>query len=311
MRVERYLLEHPVNFSDPAACKECGWKGVRWRGIELPNSIFFFSFPSRADFPSIASNSGSWPPPSQIFFSFWKMSLHPRLFFMFVSPPAFLPTYTSNVDSLSLVVPPPFPSGEDRCYLPPSANFYFPASGILKITLRPCLCPLHPWQIAVVVDRTGGGTSLRVKGWFPLPGCTLKKAQKEKECRYKREKCQRHMSEWEMKIVRERSARTHGSFHSLSFFLPHYVFPSVVVSTSKRTWCIAPLAHSPTSCLDSFFPPNSLPTSCCHLSIFGISFSLFFGSTSFEYHATAFSLFLPLLPVSLSIGKRFTVVRFS
>lgn len=172
-------------------------------GYRAPNSIFFFAFPSRADFPSIASNSGSWSPPSQIFFSFWKMSLHPRLFSMFVSPPAFLPTCTSNVGSLSLVVPPPFPSGEDRWYLPPSANFYFPASGVLKITLRPCLCPPHPWQIAVVVDRTGGGTSLRVKGWFPLPGCTLKKAQEEKECRYKGEKCQRHMNEWETKIVRE------------------------------------------------------------------------------------------------------------
>lgn len=62
---------------------------------------------------------------------------------------------------------------------------------------------------------------------------------------------------------------------SLPLFLPHYVFPSVVVSTSKRTWCIAPLAHSPTSCLDSFFPPNSLPTSCCHLSMFSISFPPF------------------------------------
>lgn len=53
---------------------------------------------------------------------------------------------------------------------PPSpANFYFPASGVLKITLRPCLRPSRPRRgIAVVVvlvrEDGGEGASLRMKG---------------------------------------------------------------------------------------------------------------------------------------------------
>lgn len=55
--------------------------------------------------------------------------------------------------------------------VPPSpANFYFPASGVLKITLRPCLRPPRPRRVVVVVDCTWWGCIVTGEGLIPPTG---------------------------------------------------------------------------------------------------------------------------------------------
>jgi len=160
MRVDRYLLKHPVNFSDTSRTKGHGGESVRWRGIAL--SIAFLRFPA-----------GDWNPHHELFriltstllnfFLLLKNEPPPSAFFHVRLSVRLILARSSNASVLPLVVPSVFPLGR-RPMVPPSrANFYFPASGVLKITLRPCLRSPRP-----PMSPGGGGLYLvgvRRYGW--------------------------------------------------------------------------------------------------------------------------------------------------
>jgi len=208
--------------------------------------------------------SGAWPPPFRIFFFFWKMSLHLSLFFTSVYPFVSFPLARRTRRLSRSSFPPSFLSGEDRWTSLSPANFYFPASGVLKITLRPCLQPPRPRRVVVVMSCTWWGCIVTDEGLNSPTGLySSKKAQKGKKCWYEWEKCERHMRR-ETKIA-QASRKDPWVFPFVSSTPTAFFFPPW--SPNRSTWCIALLAHSPTSCSNSFFPPNSLATSCCHLSV--------------------------------------------
>lgn len=174
----------PCKFLWSSRAQRVREEGGTLEGHRAPNSIFF-AFSSRAAFPPPLL------PPSR---AIRDPDLHPPKFFSpsekWASTPDFFPRpslrpllfpLARRMSALSLVVPPPFPSGEDRWYLPSSANFYFPASGVLKITLRPCLWPPHPRRIAVVVDRTRWGYVVTGEGLIPPTGIYSSKKSAEGE----------------------------------------------------------------------------------------------------------------------------------
>lgn len=172
------------------------------------------------------------------------MSLHPRLFSTSVSPSVSLPpprrtTVLPRAPFLRLSPPP-----GGRPMVPPSpANFYFPASGVLKITLRPCLRPPRPSLPSM--DRLGGGghrgwwggASLRVKGYIPPTGMCLSKKKKRGRGKSVGEK---NTDGTHKRRDEDRASTPQGPMGSFRSFLPFsfptaFFFPSVVVSTTRRT----------------------------------------------------------------------------
>lgn len=283
-------------------------RGRGYIGGVLALSIAFFASPSRGNphhelFGILTSTLPN-------FFLLLKNEPPPPAFFHVRLSVRLVPAHSSNTSTLPLVVASVFPL-ERRPMVPPSpANFYFPASGVLKITLRPCLRPLALdkswwWWRRILF---GGGTSLWVKGWFPLPGCTrLKKAQKGKECQYEREKCGRHKRR-ETKIAR--APRKDPMSPSVRSFL----FPPPLRFSLRRglyqqknvMYCFS--RSFPNVVFEFVFPAKfpaykllpplcliSTPSSC---------------TPSLEYRATA-SLSFSLGSTTPYIGERFTVVRFS
>lgn len=192
--------------------------------------------------------------------------------------------------------------------VPPSpANFYFPASGVLKITLRPCLRPPRPRRVVVVVDCTWWGCIVTGEGLIPPTGMYSSKKKRIRGKSVGMSEKNANGARGERRRSRKHPARTHGSFRSfLPFSTPVAFFsPPWSLLTEERD--ILLLSLIPRRRVRIRFSRQIPCLQAAATSLFGINLPILHPVSGTS--CNRFSLSARLAPPGA--GERFTVVRFS